>query len=65
MTTTPISLTSVNPMKPTGNDPIEKLRKQGYMILILSPQELQGTDPKQVENALQAFVPDVIEDLKD
>jgi len=44
---------------------VNQLRDKGYMLLILSPEELKGIEPKYVENALQEYVPDIIESLQD
>ena len=44
---------------------ISSLRDEGYMILIMSPDELKGANPKKVETALMNYVWDIIDDLKD
>lgn len=44
---------------------IVNLREQGYMVLLLTENELSGVDAKSVENRLAELAWKVIEDLKD
>lgn len=47
----------------TCMEAVLKLREQGYMVLLLTENELGGVDAKSVENRLTELAWEVIEDL--
>lgn len=45
---------------PSPEDSVKALRNQGYAVVFITPEDLEGTDPDHVENRLYEHSVDVI-----
>jgi hypothetical protein len=52
-------------MNNVAQNSIDSLRNAGYAVTIFYPEELNGVDPRQLENRLVELGTECIQDLRD
>jgi len=57
--------TDYEPITPEETSALQSLRHKGYAVVILDPEELQGTNRRHVEDALVEQAWGIIDALKD